>query len=88
MLRALPSCLLKLEVRGPQEPLCAPVWRRSGVKPSHWYGPVALPVAERRGGFGGRDFPPLGGSQHRICLDTGFRRRPAKCQYGALPHTP
>ena len=30
MLRALPGCLLKLEVRSPQEPLRAPVWRRSG----------------------------------------------------------
>ena len=29
-------------------------------------------------GSGGGNFPPLGGSQHRICLDAGFRRRPAK----------
>lgn len=45
-------------------------------------------VAEKRGGTGGGDFPPSGGSQHRICLDTGFRRRPAKRKCGALPHTP
>ena len=35
-----------------------------------------------------REFPPFGGSQHRICLDVGHSRRPAKRLFcGALPHT-
>jgi len=36
-------------------------------------------------GSGGGNFPPLGGSQHRICLDTGFRRRPPNANVGRRP---
>ena len=50
MLRALPGCLLKLEVRGPQEPLCAAVQRGPGKYPLQRCNPVALPVSERRRG--------------------------------------
>lgn len=36
----------------------------------------------------GGDFSPFGESQHRICLDVGQSRRPAKRPVcGALPHT-
>ena len=31
------------------------------------------------------NFSPLGESQHRVCLDTGFRRRPAKRFSGQKP---
>lgn len=37
-------------------------------------------------GSGGGNFPPLGGSQHRICLDTGFRRRSQMPMWGAAPY--
>ena len=34
------------------------------------------------------DFSPFGESQHRVCLDAGHSRRPAKRPVcGALPHT-
>ena len=41
---------------------------------------AALPRLWPKNAEGSRDgnFPPSGGSQHRICLDAGFRRRPAK----------
>ncbi len=87
MLKPLPGCLLESREHTAQEPLCAPVRRRSGKGPIQ-----ALRLgcrgcdrkARRFSGTG--NFPPSGGSQHRVCLDAGFRRRPANRSFpGSSP---
>ena len=47
--------------------------------------PRLWPEEAGRGAAG--EFPPLGGSQHRVCLDAGFRRRPAKRSFRAEART-
>ena len=87
MLRALPGFLLKLEVRGPQEPLCAAVWRRSGSH-SRLTGTALLPRLWPKDAesSGGGNFPPW----REPASDLSGRRLsppPRQTQlWGAAPH--
>lgn len=78
MLRTLPGCLLESREHAAQEPLCAPVQRRSGKCPIQTPRLGCRDCGRKTRRLpGAENFPPLGGGQHRDCLDAGFRRRPA-----------
>lgn len=84
MLRTLPGCPVGSATRPTGAAVCAwagafPLLMRNAALTRLW------PNGAESSGDG--DFPPSGGSQHRICLDAGFRRRPDKRSFRAEART-